>query len=278
MIRGSIGKSDAIMSFAILSPPACFGTARIINRNGSAIKFQGDYRAWHCATIKSKFPKGSKPNCHNNMSKYAKWLIVIGVVIALGTGGWLYLVYQQVQGAAIDEQAASVAQVVNAHIAGVKGSDFTSGDPKHIAAVFSAVWNSVQSPEYVRMKVWTPDYTVIWSNLPELIGQKFAPFDEVTDAVADKTQKADLESQKAENVGERQYDVLLETYVPFIEASGTVPGLIELYKVPTELDQETMTNFEHALPLPIGTGVIVFGLFAFGLHLFLKKKETPAAA
>jgi len=203
-------------------------------------------------------------------------MIAIAIVIAAVTGGWLYVVYGQVKSAVIDEQADSVAAVVNAHIAGVKGSDFASKDPKYVASVFSPIWTAVQSPEYVRMKVWTPDYTIIWSNLSELIGQKFPPFDELTEAAADKEPEADLESQKNENIGERQYDVLLETYVPFIDADGSVPGFIELYQVPTELNQQIAADFENQLPVPIALALIVFGIFAFGFHLFLKKKAAPA--
>src|SRR5689334_11461130 len=121
------------------------------------------------------------------MNTYRKWLIIVGVVIVLATGGWLYVLYGQAQAAAIARQSEVVGEVVNTQAPNfVKADDFKNTDPKHTAQVFAPLWNAVQSPEYVRMKVWTPDYTVIWSNLPELIGQKFAPFDELPDAAESK--------------------------------------------------------------------------------------------
>jgi len=209
------------------------------------------------------------------MNTYRKWLIIVGVVVVLATVGWLYMLYSQAQAEAIDEQAGVVGALVNSQVPKfVTAGDFTNTDPKHTAQVFLPLWNAVQSPEYVRMKVWTPDYTVIWSNLPELIGQKFAPFSELPEAAASKEPEGDLESQKAENVGERQYDVLLETYVPFVDANGNVPGFIELYEVPTAVNALIMTDFDKQLPLPIAIAIIVYALFAYGLHLFLKKKAV----
>src|SRR5439155_695455 len=81
-------------------------------------------------------------------------------------------------------------------------------------------------PEVVRVKVWDRHATVLWSNEPRLIGQRFPDNDELNAALAAR-----------ENAYERgSFSVLAEVYVPiFSKTTGQVIGVIEVYKSPLRL-------------------------------------------
>jgi signal transduction histidine kinase len=97
-------------------------------------------------------------------------------------------------------------------------------------------------PGVLRTNVYDADRRMIWSSDPSLIGQRFADNDELEEAL-----RADLvihsgiidpahlpKTEHRHLGGSRQRFV--ESYVPIFDAQGRqVVGVIELYKVPTEL-------------------------------------------
>ena len=77
-------------------------------------------------------------------------------------------------------------------------------------------------PEVVRVKVWDRHATVLWSNEPRLIGQRFPDNDELNAALAGDVSV--------------EMKTLAEVYVPiFSKTTGQVIGVIEVYKSPVRL-------------------------------------------
>ncbi len=212
------------------------------------------------------------------MNKYRWSLVISAVVVILLAGGWSYMIYGRISSTLQDQTKQGVAATVKAqepHY--VTLADLENKDPKHAAQSFNALWQAIESPQYVRMKVWHPDYTVVWSNLQELIGQKFPPFDELTDASHGEV-TFDMESQKNENIGERNYDVLGETYVPFAGPDGKVVGIIEVYNIPTAYDRELNQEFLRSLVMVVGSAIVLYLVLAFVFaRLFKEEKSAPAA-
>jgi signal transduction histidine kinase/CheY-like chemotaxis protein len=92
-------------------------------------------------------------------------------------------------------------------------------------------------PEIVRIKVWDRDATVVWSDEPRLIGQRFADDDELKEALAGEVTVEVKTLEGREHTFERpSYTTLAEVYVPiFSKTTGQVIGVVEVYKNPLRL-------------------------------------------
>ena len=92
-------------------------------------------------------------------------------------------------------------------------------------------------PEVVRVKVWDRDATVLWSDEPRLIGQRFADNDELKEALAGEVSVEIKTLSRREHAYERgQFTTLAEVYVPiFSKTTRRVVGVVEVYKSPVRL-------------------------------------------
>ncbi len=92
-------------------------------------------------------------------------------------------------------------------------------------------------PEVVRIKVWDRDATVVWSDEPRLIGQRFSEDDELQEALAGEVSVEIKTLGGRENTYERpSYTTLAEVHVPiFSKTTGQVIGVVEVYKNPLRL-------------------------------------------
>src|SRR3954452_14593734 len=104
-----------------------------------------------------------------------------------------------------------------------------TGDPKALADVDSVVRGRVLSDRVVRVKIWSPDGTILYSDQPALIGQRFPlGADEVTALGAGKPKAEVSDLAEPENVYERPFHKLLEVYDGTRTTSGR-PVLYEAY-------------------------------------------------
>ena len=92
-------------------------------------------------------------------------------------------------------------------------------------------------PEVVRVKVWDRDATVVWSDEPRLIGQRFVDNDELKEALAGEVSVEVKTLGGREHAYERpSYTTLAEVYVPiFSKTTGQMVGVVEVYKNPLRL-------------------------------------------
>src|SRR5262249_42685017 len=82
-------------------------------------------------------------------------------------------------------------------------------------------------PEVVRVNVWSRDAEILWSDQPQLIGQRFPGNDELVGALAGQVE-VDIERH-------RIFTTLAEVYVPIASPDGGVLGVIEVGKTPQRL-------------------------------------------
>lgn len=96
----------------------------------------------------------------------------------------------------------------------------------------------VRMPEIFRIKVYDPNMTVVWSDEPRLIGQRFPGNSHLEAALAGRTM-VNLESRggKEENVSERSvFARVVEVYVPIVfPGASRVAGAVEVYKMPQQV-------------------------------------------
>jgi two-component system NarL family sensor kinase len=112
-----------------------------------------------------------------------------------------------------------------------------SGDAASVAALDAALKEYVSASALVRVKVWTHDGRIVYSDEPRLIGEQFdldTEEREVFDHPRTVAEVSDLD--KPENRFERGRGRLLEAYRPVWTPSGT-PLLFETYSPYTEVDR-----------------------------------------
>jgi signal transduction histidine kinase/ActR/RegA family two-component response regulator len=91
-------------------------------------------------------------------------------------------------------------------------------------------------PEVVRVKVWSRDADVLWSDAPGLIGRRFPDNRPLRDALAGQVAVQIKPLESTEHVYERGFRTLAEVYVPiFGKSSADVVGVLEVYKTPNRL-------------------------------------------
>src|SRR5882762_2442689 len=90
-------------------------------------------------------------------------------------------------------------------------------------------------PELIRLKIYDVAGTVIWSDEPRLVGQRFPDNEQLKGALAGRiTVKGEIGERKGENVYEHNL-ALVEVYVPIVFHDSRVVGVVEAYKSPDQV-------------------------------------------
>ncbi len=115
----------------------------------------------------------------------------------------------------------------------------------------------------VRVKIWNRDGTVIYSDDPSLVGQKF-PISDFLSQAFDGLTSADISTlNKAENVAEQGYGELLEVYTPLRQGGKPdIVGVFEGYYDIWELRQQINATSEFLW------GSLIFGFLFLYISLF----------
>lgn len=112
-----------------------------------------------------------------------------------------------------------------------------TGDPSALAALDSALGDYLSASTLVRVKVWTRDGRIVYSDEARLVGDQFDLDPEEREVFSHPRTVAEVSDlQKPENRFERGQGRLLEAYRPVWTPSGT-PLLFETYSPYTEVDR-----------------------------------------
>ena len=102
-------------------------------------------------------------------------------------------------------------------------------DPAASAAFGVTMRDRLSSSNFVRVKVWGPDGTIVYSDEPRLVGERFAFDEEAVEAMNTGVTLAEVsDTTKPENQFENSTQSLLEVYQRLATPSGT-PVLFEAY-------------------------------------------------
>jgi hypothetical protein len=199
--------------------------------------------------------------------------IALAAVVILGAGWWLWSRYAAIGAAALEKtKAASALYVQERARSLIKPEDFSDSDTARQRKVFETFFEAVQSPNLVRMKVWDRNFTVIWSNLSDLIGQRFPDNHEVEEALEGKIE-FEIEKLKTEHLTERQFQELGELYVPISGGRGDIAGVLEVYQPTHALRQEVKAEFLRSAAL---AAVVSAALYVVALLALRALKKKPA--
>src|SRR4051795_1868993 len=163
----------------------------------------------------------------------------------------------------------------------VESAGLTDGvlhrDPGALAKLDDLVQGRVLSDSVVRVKLWSRDGTILYSDEPALIGRRFTLGDEEQELF--ETGEADAEISdltKPENRYERQEGKLLEAHTPIRTPDGT-QVLFEIYQRFGSVSASA-ARLLRSLVLPLVAGLLVLLLLPLPRAAAAGPARPPAGA
>ena len=131
------------------------------------------------------------------------------------------------------------------------------GDQEAIDAIDAVVRSDVLDDTLVRVKIWGPDGTILYSDEPRLIGSTYRLGEDEQEALsADQVEAEVSDLQRPENRYERQYGKLLEVYLPIQTPDGT-KVLFEAYFRYETVAASGQRIWQSFAPVTIGALVVL---------------------
>ncbi|MEP7178479.1 MAG: ATP-binding protein [Pseudonocardiales bacterium] len=131
-------------------------------------------------------------------------------------------------------------------------------DPASIATLQRAVAARKRTGAIVRVKVWTRDGLVVFSDETSIVGQRFDLGSELQEVIDDQVSKSDLSNLDAsENVAENdQFNRLVEVYTPITLDDGTRLAF-ETYSPDARVSTAEHALVRELVPLSLGSLVVL---------------------
>jgi class 3 adenylate cyclase len=125
-----------------------------------------------------------------------------------------------------------------------------------------------------RVKVWSTNGTIVWSDSSEEIGQKFPDDPPLVVALGGKPAYELGESEKEENVSEKDKGSLLQVYTPVMR-NGITVGAIELYEANRDLFAQIARNTLFVEELIAAAGLLLYlSLFAIFFSAYRRQRRV----
>jgi signal transduction histidine kinase len=133
-----------------------------------------------------------------------------------------------------------------------------TGDPRAIARVGRALQGSALRDPVVRVKIWDADGRILWSDEPRLIGARYPLGAEETAAMrAGRTNAGVSDLSQPENRFERNYEKLLEVYLPIRGPAGR-PLLYESYSRFSSITESAQRKAADLVPALLGALLLLW--------------------
>lgn len=151
-----------------------------------------------------------------------------------------------------------------------------AGEPSAVATFGQTVQDRLLVGAVRRVKVWSPNGTVLWSDEPRLIGDRFdlgAAERRVLDHGGSDAEVSDL--SEPENRFERSGDGLVEVYTRIVSPQGT-PLLFEAYYPTSSIEERKQQVFAPFQRITVGS-LLLLVLVATPMLMLMKRRLTRAA-
>lgn len=131
------------------------------------------------------------------------------------------------------------------------------GDPDAIAGLDEVVRSDVISDSLVRVKVWSEDGTILYSDEPRVIGSTYDLGPDEQEAIEAGVVEAEVSDlSKPENRFERVHGKLLEVYLPVTTPSGE-KVLFEAYFLYDSVEESGQRIWRSFAPIAIGALIVL---------------------
>jgi len=205
-------------------------------------------------------------------------LVTLGIVLAISIGLGVTLVHRLT-----DYQLDSHVRLYEEVVRITVNNDpavfrvFDVDTPQAVTPSVSDLFREFLSLGNIfRVKAWGRDATILWSDQPDLIGQRFADNDGFIAAMAGRVSYEIAALEKAENIDEKNKGVTLEIYTP-VYAAGRVVGVVELYEANRDLFAQITRNTAFTWLIIAGAGVVLWLLLFFIFwRAYRTQKNTTA--
>ena len=133
----------------------------------------------------------------------------------------------------------------------------TNPTPARAASVNADLVRLVAAGKILRIKVWAPDGTIVYSDLPKLRGRRFPIQEDLLEVLEGHVAAEFSNGTDEENIFERGLaDRLLSVYLPIRAASGTeVLGAYEVYEDAAPIDAAIARTRQDAVLIVVGMGL-----------------------
>ncbi|GMQ85704.1 MAG: hypothetical protein BMS9Abin07_1272 [Acidimicrobiia bacterium] len=102
--------------------------------------------------------------------------------------------------------------------------------PSELDDLDAAVQRRLMGREAVRVKLWTADGTIVYSDAHSLIGRSYSPSEDLVKAFDGDTRYGPPDLMRPENAADRTYGALIEFYLPVEAADGSIGAVFEVYE------------------------------------------------
>ena len=188
--------------------------------------------------------------------------ILASVVVAIGLG---FSIPASARHHLLDAQMDIMANTASELVGGGLLPD-EAADPVLYAQFDEEVRLRLLGGETVRVKVWTTEGVIVYSDATDLIGQQFELTEPALEALEGKPSfnLSDL-SDPAHEL-ERDLGRLIEFYIPIADSSGTVLGALEVEQR-ADAVETTLGHIQRNVWISIGLGLGVLSIFMASLTL-----------
>jgi len=147
----------------------------------------------------------------------------------------------------------------------LQAGDFEPKDFDKRIETFTTFFNGVDTSEILRIKAWSTDGTIVYSNDRTIIGQNFAGNEEFQGAMNGEIESEIKDPVKAENIKETGYGQLMEIYVPIKSDDGNIIGIIETYTVLDFVNNSIQETTQMIFLVILGSslGIVASVVFVF---------------
>lgn len=171
---------------------------------------------------------------HADHMSFLRRFSLVGLVVTLAVGATMaYAVARQLTDNEVNESATFTARHLSAMMRkSLVEADFdTPWSAERMDAMDALLVRELPGTGVVRVKLWRPDGTVLYSDERRLVGQRFEVGDDLAGALAGEVSGELSHLDRAENQWDSQgFAQLLEVYVPVRAPDGTVMGAFEVYR------------------------------------------------
>ena len=215
-----------------------------------------------------------------SLIKYSKLLgllliqnkIIIGGLVLIfltiiSTGLYSILISEQIRQVALERAETTTGSYVTSlalNELSIKDFEPINFDEKKM--VFSKFFDHLESEETIRIKIWSKDGTVVYSDDEQIVGDNFQENARFQTSINGKLTSEIKEPIEPENITELGYEQLMEIYVPVWFDSDEPVGVIELYctldSINESVDQVNLLILEISLIL---IGIISIGVLIFSI-------------
>ncbi len=182
--------------------------------------------------------------------------VLLSLVVAVALGFWIPRIATH---HILDARAELMVSIGN-EIADEGLFPFGPPGTASYEAFETAIERRVLGGETIRVKMWSPDGRILFSDAPELVGGRFELSEPARAALSGDAQFNVSNLDDPAHAAERDLGELIEFYVPIRSPEGQALGLLEVEQSVDELNA-TRGHIQGSVWIAITTGIGLLGLF-----------------